>query len=679
MEYYGKIVCVSINDLTADDENSPAVMSRKYYDALVMRKKINVINSGRGVGNYAKINYDSLPQKYKDAFVAKYGGSPRELLAEQQEQNIFKMDDKAQKFYFEKRLKNGESIPDKHQEEYTVNASVLNVLLGDYIEQQRLRNALNNGTRINFESIFAKSEKLRNIHHHTLPTNLARLRSKMLEYRDKGYECLISGKFANINTIKITKEAGKQIIALKRSKVPVYNNEQIFTEYNRIAASKGWKPLKSTTTLVSFLEEPQNKIKWADAVYGEMYAKQIYQRKHKTEMPTMRDALWYGDGTKLNLYYKEYADGKLQVKTLQVYEVMDAFSELLLGYHISKTEDYKAQYYAYRMAIERAKHKPFELVHDNQGGHKKLDSQQFFDKICRFHRPTAPHSGQSKTIELAFGRFQAQVLHRNWRFTGQNITAKKTSSKQNIEFIAANTENLYTYSELLQAYAAARETWNAMPHFGTGIAKYLMYENSINAETQSVSEIDMIDMFWLVTEKPSKFTCDGIKITIDKKEYTYEPLNAAGMPDMDFRKKHTGSEFFVKYDPCDMTSVWLCTMDKNGLRNVVQAKPYLTVHRAIQEQVVGDMEFIRQMDIINKKERIKRQIENTILEIEHGVAPEQHGLNTPRLTGISLAEMERLSDEISNENEVCEVVSVGEYHKKISNMEYDALDILRKS
>lgn len=60
----------------------------------------------------------------------------------------------------------------------------------------------------------------------------------------------------------------------------------------------------------------------------------------------MRDALWYGDGTKLNLYYLG-EDGK--VRTTMVYEVMDAYSEVLLGYHISDAEDYEQQYHAYRM------------------------------------------------------------------------------------------------------------------------------------------------------------------------------------------------------------------------------------------------------------------------------------------------------------------------------------------
>lgn len=51
----------------------------------------------------------------------------------------------------------------------------------------------------------------------------------------------------------------------------------------------------------------------------------------------MRDALWYGDGTKLNLYYRN-EQGKMC--TTGVYEVMDAYSETLLGYDIAPNENF---------------------------------------------------------------------------------------------------------------------------------------------------------------------------------------------------------------------------------------------------------------------------------------------------------------------------------------------------
>ena len=80
------------------------------------------------------------------------------------------------------------------------------------------------------------------------------------------------------------------------------------------------------------------------------------------------------------------------------------------------------------------------------------------------HRTTQPYNGESKTIEAVFGRFQQQVLHKDWRFTGQNITAKKMSSRPNLEFIEENKDSLYTLEELKDAYAKATKEWNDMAH-----------------------------------------------------------------------------------------------------------------------------------------------------------------------------------------------------------------------
>ena len=127
----------------------------------------------------------------------------------------------------------------------------------------------------------------------------------------------------------------------------------------------------------------------------------------KTRMPQLRDALWYGDGTKLNLYYKN-EQGKMC--TTSVYEVMDAYSETLLGYDIAPNENFDSQYRAYRMAVETSGSRPYEIVTDNQGGHSKGDAIGFFQRITILHRPTMPYNGNSKTIESAFGRFQSQIL-----------------------------------------------------------------------------------------------------------------------------------------------------------------------------------------------------------------------------------------------------------------------------
>ena len=543
MEYYKKTLCVTHEELTSGDD--PVIRSDTLRQN-VHRGNIQSAHRGGGEGGYALYIYSSLPDKYQKRFVAKYGDPEQKLIREMIMSKV-KKDENAELFFEEYRYdKNGEQVPlpERIQAEYVWNASVLNALISELDTLRPKRNMLG-GSRNVWETLLARVEEWREEYAHTLPGSEGRLKSLVNQYRPQNYAVLVSGKYGNSNTLKIEEEAGRYLVALKRSRVPVYTDMQIFEEYNRVAPERGWKPLKSPRSLREWLNSPRIEPLWYDAVHGEMKAHQRYGRKHKTELPSRRDSLWYGDGTKLNLYYK---DEHGNVRTIGVYEVMDAYSEVLLGFHISENENYEAQYHAYRMALQTSGHKPYELVHDNQGGHKKLErvSDGLLAKISHIHRPTAPYSGQSKTIESAFGRFQSQVLHKDWRFTGQNITTKKASSRPNLEFIEANKDKLYTLAELKAKYVEARREWNEMKHPATGISRIGMYNTSVNEETEAVTARDMVDIFWVMTSRPSTFTSSGIEVTIGGKSRTYEVYSSPGVPDHEWRRRNTYKQFYVK-------------------------------------------------------------------------------------------------------------------------------------
>ena len=671
MEYYKKTLCVTHEELTSGDD--PVIRSDTLRQN-VHRGNIQSAHRGGGEGGYALYIYSSLPDKYQKRFVAKYGDPEQKLIREMIMSKV-KKDENAELFFEEYRYdKNGEQVPlpERIQAEYVWNASVLNALISELDTLRPKRNMLG-GSRNVWETLLARVEEWRGEYAHTLPGSEGRLKSLVNQYRPRNYAVLVSGKYGNSNTLKIEEEAGRYLVALKRSRVPVYTDMQIFEEYNRVAPARGWKPLKSPRSLREWLNSPRIEPLWYDAVHGEMKAHQRYGRKHKTELPSRRDSLWYGDGTKLNLYYK---DEHGNVRTIGVYEVMDAYSEVLLGFHISENENYEAQYHAYRMALQTSGHKPYELVHDNQGGHKKLErvSDGLLSKISHIHRPTAPYSGQSKTIESAFGRFQSQVLHKDWRFTGQNITTRKASSRPNLEFIEANKDKLYTLAELKAKYVEARREWNEMKHPATGISRIGMYNASVNEETEAVTARDMVDIFWVMTSRPSTFTSSGIEVTIGGKSRTYEVYSSPGVPDHEWRRRNTYKQFYVKYDPYDFGSVRLYWKDKGGeFRFERVAEPYMVIHRAIQDQGEGEAAFIRREQEANVQDRVERQVVAKEIEYEHGVAPEQHGLNTPKLKGIT-AEVQRQIDRRTKKyGRPPEEITLGRSTKVISNISWDQL------
>ena len=639
MEYFNKILCVTYAELTG---GSDAVIKAATLRQNMSRGNIVSVHRGGGEGGQALYAWSSIPQKYKARYMERYG-DPEQRMKEAMMRDRIRLDSEAREFFesftYEKNGKQ-EHLTEKLIEEYTINASVLKELLKMMAQRRAIRQSLNGSTAGAWEVIYQSSEAMRKEYQHTLPQNEARLKAKIKAFKADGYKSLISGKVGNKNTQKITDEFGRLLIALKRCRVPVYTDTQLFEEANRRAEANGWKPLKSLSGMKRWLNSAAIMPLWYDAVYGEQAARQKFGRKHRTALPTKRDALWYGDGTKLNLYYRDEG-GK--VRTTQVYVVIDAMSEVMLGWHISDSEDYEAQYHAYRMAIQTSGHKPYEIVHDNQGGHKKLDADGLFKKLCHIHRTTQPYNGESKTIEAVFGRFQQQVLHKDWRFTGQNITAKKMSSRPNLEFIEENKDSLYTLAELKDAYTLATKEWNEMRHPAYGTSRLEAYESSVNEETQEVTAHDMVDMFWVTAKRMSTFTDQGVVVTIKGKKRQYEVMGAPGVPDHEWRRRNTYERFVVKYDPYDFGSIRLYKKETDGsLRFERVAEPYLVVHRAIQEQTEGEAAFIRQEQAANTVDRIERTVAGREIEKNHGVLPEQHGLRSPKPKGLTAAERRQI-------------------------------------
>ena len=665
MEYYNKILCVTFAELTGGRD---PVMKANTLKCNVQRSNIACARRGGGEGTQALYVWSSIPEKYRRRFVATYG-DPEEKMREAMTKASIKIDAKAREYYeaYTYMDKDGQErhLTEKMIEEYTINASVLGELEKMAARRQAIRSSLNAPMSGAWDLILDSSERMRESYGHTLPGTLARLKTRLKAWKADGYQSVVSGKLGNSSALKITGDFLKLIVALKRSKVPVYTDAQLFEKANEIAEERGWKPIRSLSGMKKWLNSPSVEPLWYDAVYGEQAARQRYGRKHKTALPTRRDTLWYGDGTKLNLYYR---DEQGKVRTTQVYEVIDAMSEVLLGYCISDTEDYEAQYHAYRMAIQKSGHKPYEIVYDNQGGHKKLDSDGFIGKICRVHRPTQPYNGESKTIESVFGRFQAQVLHKDWRFTGQNVTAKKASSRPNVEFIEANKDSLYTLEELKDAYAAARKEWNEGVHPATGERRIDMYEKSVNEETQEVTLHDMVDMFWVFTKRMATFTDQGLQVTIKGEKRQYEVCSSPGVPDHEWRRKHTYERFIVAYDPYDFVSIRLYTKGTDGsLRFERTAEPYILIHRALQDQQgTDDAKFIRQEQEANLQDRIERTVAGRTIAAEHGTDAEQQGLHSPKLKGTTAAVQRQIDHRMERYSQPPEQYQLGRHTKSLS-------------
>ncbi len=637
MESHDGIIYVTVQELTDEGAGAP-VISYENYRKLVTRRRISQGRQGKGMGSYALIVYESLPVRFKERYVEKYG-DPKAKLQESKETAPVVMDEKARSFFEHYLLPDGSHIKSDKIEEFTVNASVLNELMDMENTQRAEHHKAGNSTPVNWPPIYERCEALRDIVVHTLPKNVSRLREKLRDYRRQGYGALVSGHLVNANAGKMTDEVVDFLVALKCSRMPVYNNAQILDRYNQEAEIRGWKLVKSQATITNTLNRPDVRPRWEGSALGSLTAKRRYQYQFATSLPTVRDALWYGDGTRLNLFYKAYVDGRYRIATLYVFEVIDAATEVFLGCSIGTVENFEMMREAYRDALVFAGHKPYELVSDNQGGTKRADAQEWLSKIATVFRPTAPHQPSAKTIESVFGRFQAQELHKSWFYTGGNVTARSESARINRELIEKNVEGLPTYEQVVAAYMDARKRWNESAHPDVrrfaGRSRMDVYLGTENPATEVLGESAMRELFWRTTARPSRFTPQGICIQVDGEEYRYDVYSAPDVPDLDWRDRNIGREFYVQYDPRDMERVRLLTLDAYGFRFEADAAPYRVIPRALQDQTAEDRRFIRMQDERNKVHRIRREKEAYTLLVEHGMAPEQHGLVSPGITGFN--------------------------------------------
>lgn len=645
MEYYDGKLCAGYGELV---EGSSPLVKRGTLNSWLSRGTVQYARRAHGRGVSALIDVSTLPEATRRALVERSGLPEEPTPEEVQPVTELYRDLRALEYYSAHTYDvSGEEqhLTDDLIREYTINASVLNALLR---EAKRLRmegNKLNNNRRDIRTLVHRLSEMLRETSGHTLPGSERRLWEKVRVYAREGYKCLVSEALGNDNSRKITREAGEYLVAMKLSRLPRYSNAQIFTAYNATAPAYGWKPLESEQALRSYLYSPAVKPLWYGHVQGELEKYKKYGYKHKTVLPSERDSLWYVDGTKLNLYYRR--GGK--PVTMNVVEVIDAATECLLGYSLCETEDFRAQYRAVRMALEVAGERPYELVHDNQGGQKSGIATEWLDRVAIVHRTTQPYRPQSKSIEALFGRLQKQVMSRCPWFTGTNVTAKGIEGRPDMEWLAANMNLLpSSVEELERQYVEMRDEWNSLPHPRTGIARWEMYRASRNEALRPLSKADREELFLLERPRAITFRGEGLTMEMDGVEYSYDAyILTDGTPlvDTQWRSRHIDESFIVRYDPEDLSAVYLYREEAGGGRRLERKlRSKVVIHRAIQEQTESDHEAIRAIQAQDKRARIEMEAESRAITRLYRVGRPSLEPDPKTLTAADLKLLDELTD-----------------------------------
>lgn len=211
MVYYNNTLCVSGSQLIISDKNPNGIISKPLWDKL-RRDGVNVVRRSC-IGQPALIDFNSLPTKYKNLVSEKFG-MPAEIADTKPFRDKVLMDAKASTFFSAFILSNGNPLPDFKQREYTINASVLNAVGEVYTEMKKSRSKFGKSTNGFWAKAILAVNDIRGDFQHTLPSKEVPLKRVYQKYITNGYQSLISGKYCNDNSRKVSDKLENLIMSL---------------------------------------------------------------------------------------------------------------------------------------------------------------------------------------------------------------------------------------------------------------------------------------------------------------------------------------------------------------------------------------------------------------------------------------------------------------------------------
>lgn len=214
MEYYDDKLCISYDDLTRNDapagQPSDAIMSASNYFKLAASKQINVVRAGKGLNNYALIELESLPERFRERIRHKYPQGANMYLHRYFDR-FYELDTAAREFYSTEVFKaDGANISPKVQKEYTINASVLNTIIKFSQTREAVKRSM--GGKMKWDEVVEAVEYFRTKVGHTLPAS--RLQDTIRKYKEGSYAALVSKKYNNQSARKVSFNLERLIIAI---------------------------------------------------------------------------------------------------------------------------------------------------------------------------------------------------------------------------------------------------------------------------------------------------------------------------------------------------------------------------------------------------------------------------------------------------------------------------------
>lgn len=510
MEYYGKILCISYNDLTYDDrpvmvngkadysrsrtlkgvhpstlseEELAPIMSIPNYKKLAAKEKINVVRSGRGLGGYVLVEIATMPLRFQERIKLKYGDMKEDVIRNWLGSH-YHIDAKAREFYTRFRFDNGDALPPEHIQEYTVNASVIEAVMRAMEDATFMRKAMKAGP-VNWGELAGAISYYQAEFGHTLPVSSNRFKKRVNDFKANGYESLISRKFMNQNRRKVTYDIERLLLSIDAQPEQPFNTT-VWEQYNLFVqgelelydpetgevlnpadfTDKDGNPLVlSPATVANYLNNPKNK-----ALRGKLHMSQwdfnnAYRPYHlrsigeyslsKVSLDDRDLPRPMKDGNRVKAYYAyDVVSGAVVGYAYNRYKTTELFLDCMRN--MFQTLDRNGMYIPAELEVEH------HLVSDFADGLMQAGTVFPLIRWCNpgnsrekraEHKNREKKYGVEKRTQVGIGRWYAKL-------EANRPKEEKVYDEKNNTYKVKT----YSYEELVADDIRAIETSNAQPH-----------------------------------------------------------------------------------------------------------------------------------------------------------------------------------------------------------------------
>lgn len=510
MEYYGKILCISYNDLTYDDrpvmvngkadysrsrtlkgvhpstlseEELAPILSVPNYKKLAARKEINVVRKGRGLGGYVLVEVATMPLRFQEKIKLKYGDMKEDVIKNWLGSH-YHIDAKAREFYTRFRFDNGDALPPEHIQEYTVNASVIEAVMRAMEDATFMRKAMKAGP-VNWGELAGAISYYQAEFGHTLPVSSNRFKKRVNDFKANGYESLISRKFMNQNRRKVTYDIERLLLSIDGQPEQPFNTT-VWEQYNMFVqgdldlydpetgevlkpsdfTDKDGNPVVlSPATVANILNNPKNKALRAKLHMSQWDFNNAYRPYHlrslgefslsKVSLDDRDLPRPMKDGNRVKAYYAyDVVSGAVVGYAYNRYKTTELFLDCM--HNMFQTLDRNGMYIPAELEVEH------HLVSDFADGLMQAGTVFPLIRWCNpgnsrekraEHLNRAKKYGVEKRTQVGVGRWWAKL-------EANRPKEEKVYDEKNNTYKVKT----YSYEELVADDIRAIQTFNAQPH-----------------------------------------------------------------------------------------------------------------------------------------------------------------------------------------------------------------------